>query len=618
MSPAGSAHADVLPGPGIVLGGPRVGGLLPKYPSNISSYSAGSGRSLNLETAVEVQQQQQQQQQQQLSMQHVQPGGEHWASHMAADAALAAAAAEAAGSRAPSGMGYHADIQQQQQQQHDQPSAGKTRPAAVHMGRASSGPVGQEAQPAAAAAAAAAAGPQLVSRSSETGAAAAAANRTPAGSGRAPAQRGVSFNIRQQPAQDGSSFADQEYVDLSPEAVAAAAAGLRAGLPGRPRSPAASYDDMQASWQHQGHHGLHEGGLDEEGYYAAQGAGLVRPHTAGSGASGQQQLRGTLPHPAGRGVQSTPTRNRSTSSSIGWAADGGMGGMIPHDASLSRQQQLQLQQQVLQVQAARLELQQQQLEIEQLLEQQQQQQQQQQAAGPGGIHSSIATLLQEHGLGTPSPTAAVGYSFDPSWVTHRADNPVPRGPVAGEFCSAFNLEQDPRFQVISKGGSGANRVEAELLSWVLSYSFDILGFITEAKQQGNPEVLAQALGTVHAQYSAVHDQLEQRIGELWARATYPNNPPLLEAIDRKRRGVGAGITLHSNITSVIEDLSRVQMQVAVKAAAQAVVSKRTDPPRNPGGGRGDPGGRGGGGRGGGRDGGREGGRDGGRGGGRAH
>jgi len=248
---------------------------------------------------------------------------------------------------------------------------------------------------------------------------------------------------------------------------------------------------------------------------------------------------------------------------------------------------------------------------------QQQQQQQQQAAGPGGIHSSIATLLQEHGLGTPSPTAAVGYSFDPSWVTHRADNPVPRGPVAGEFCSAFNLEQDPRFQVISKGGSGANRVEAELLSWVLSYSFDILGFITEAKQQGNPEVLAQALGTVHAQYSAVHGQLEQRIGELWARATYPNNPPLLEAIDRKRCGVGAGITLHSNITSVIEDLSRVQMQVAVKAAAQAVVSKRTDPPRNPGGGRGDPGGRGGGGRGGGRDGGREGGRDGGRGGGRA-
>eukprot|EP00775_Hariotina_reticulata_P003910 gene3910-4164_t len=289
MSPAGSAHADALPGPAVMLGARGVG-LLPKYPSNISSYSAGSGRSLNLDAAVDAQQQ--------LNMQHMQPGGEYWASHMAPEAALAAAAAaEAAGSRAASRLGHHADVQQQQQ--HEQPSAGKTRPAAALMGRASSGPVMHDAHGAAAAAAAI----QQVGRTSETGAPPATSSRTPAGSAglaaaRVPTQRGVAFNMRQQAAQDGG-FVDHEYVDLSPEAVAAAAAaGLRAGLPGRPRSPFGGYEELQPSPQHPGPHGMHDGGMmmDDEGYGAAQG--VSQYPAAGGGLGGSAHPAAAAPSPS--------------------------------------------------------------------------------------------------------------------------------------------------------------------------------------------------------------------------------------------------------------------------------------------------------------------------------
>jgi len=152
------------------------------------------------------------------------------------------------------------------------------------------------------------------------------------------------------------------------------------------------------------------------------------------------------------------------------------------------------------------------------------------------INPTVAALLQEHGLQSAA-SPAVGASFDPQWVCHRNDNPVQRGPSAPEFCAPFSLAQDPRHAAIAAGPSFANKLEAEVHAWALSYLFDILGFIGEARTQGSEETLSTALATIHTHLSAVFEQLDRRVSELWTRAAYPANQPLLEKPSTGSAGV---------------------------------------------------------------------------------
>jgi len=175
------------------------------------------------------------------------------------------------GSREPGRLevGHHGDIQQQQQQQHEQAGAGKNHSSfcTAHgprqlgsswTGRSGGSSSGRRHRwlllPE----------PDWVPRTSETGAPTPAASRTPAGSAgaaagaRGLAQRGVSFNIRQQASQGRAVWPSRSMWTSVlrrqwQQQQRASGPVSRAG-PGRPLAPMMT---VQPSLQHAGQQGVH-------------------------------------------------------------------------------------------------------------------------------------------------------------------------------------------------------------------------------------------------------------------------------------------------------------------------------------------------------------------------
>jgi hypothetical protein len=429
LSSRQAAHGAVAPA-AAAAAGVGMPGTLFKHPSNISSYSAGSNRSL--------------------------PIGQ-------ADHAAAADAAASAEQQQQAGQAHEAYEQQQQQQQN---VAMKARSALSMARQGSTGALSTASDAAAAAAAATGGGASAGASARSESTLSPPAGFSAPSSGRSghhrPAKRNVSFKLNKhqlhaamqhQQMEDGEVGDSFDLGSGSPRSAAAAAAMFGAGRQGsaaalpqqqqrvlsarsagsRPRSPLVHSMDEQAAQAMLGHasfsqHSPHASFASQpmlpdsieadnmDAYYSAtemrvspgpgmSGFGMprfmARPHTAGAaGMSGmQQQERGAPLAP----VRGPPSAGRNRSFNNGLQQQGVAGNSWDGGDPARTHQQLLLQQQVLQVQAARLELQKQQLEIEQLLNQQQHEQQ---AANSG--QWPAMSMASSFGTGTPiSPAASM-------------------------------------------------------------------------------------------------------------------------------------------------------------------------------------------------------------------
>jgi hypothetical protein len=435
LSPASSLQAELPARQAAAAAAAAAAGGMPgtlfKHPSNISSYSAGSTRSLPMG----------------------QP--EH---------AVAADAAPAEQQQQQQAAQAHEAYEQQQQQQQNMAVKARSALSMARQGSTGAVPAASDAAATAAAGAggSASAGPSARSESTLSPPAGFSAPSSARSGHHRPAKRNVSFKLNKhqlhaamqhQQMEEGDVGDSLELGSGSPRSIAAAAAmfgaarqggGGAAGLQqqrvpsarsvgSRPRSPLVHSMDEQAAQAMVGHAAFsqqspHAAFASQpllpdsieadnlEAYYSAaemrvspgpgmtgfgMPASMSRPHTAGAGGmSGmqQQQQRGAPLAP----LRGPPSSGRNRSFNNGMQQQGVAAGNSWDGGDPARtHQQLLLQQQVLQVQAARLELQKQQLEIEQLLNQQQQEQQ---AANSG----QWPPMSMAPSLGTPiSPAASM-------------------------------------------------------------------------------------------------------------------------------------------------------------------------------------------------------------------
>ena len=221
------------------------------------------------------------------------------------------------------------------------------------------------------------------------------------------------------------------------------------------------------------------------------------------------------------------------------------------------------------------------------------------AAAAGGdvpLADTVTDLVAaEEAIGQEDTAVDAGVQFDPLTVPHLLSNPVQRPFNAPSTCGPFNLATDARFSAISASGvSTAHVVEAELLSWQLSYLFDLFGFCKSACAEFDGQAAA-ALATVGDHLRAVFDRGDERLSELYVRCTKPNNTRLLEAIDRRRRGTAPGIQLAPAVASVLQQVEQLELSAAISEAGRTAGRGRgrQQQGRAPGRGRGREGGRGG-------------------------
>ena len=167
-------------------------------------------------------------------------------------------------------------------------------------------------------------------------------------------------------------------------------------------------------------------------------------------------------------------------------------------------------------------------------------------------------------------------------VHHSTQNPVQRPPGAPPICGPFALHLDPCHAAVVRGPSYVNQLESEVLSWSLSYLYDLDQFLADAEHY--PPDLPDLLHTVRAHLSGVFRCLNTRESELYIRSTQPQNAALLNAIERKRRGVAPGVSLDEGVADILRDQQEVYIRQAVKTSAQQLQQQRKNRQQQPDGG----------------------------------
>ncbi len=116
--------------------------------------------------------------------------------------------------------------------------------------------------------------------------------------------------------------------------------------------------------------------------------------------------------------------------------------------------------------------------------------------------------------------------------------------------------------------STAHVIEAELLSWRLSYLFDLHGFCKSACAEFDGPAAA-ALAAVGDPLPAISDRGDERLSELYVRCTRPHSTRLLEAIDRRHRGTAPGIQLAPAVASVRHQVEQLELSAAISDAGRS-------------------------------------------------
>ena len=169
------------------------------------------------------------------------------------------------------------------------------------------------------------------------------------------------------------------------------------------------------------------------------------------------------------------------------------------------------------------------------------------AVGAVPLADGVADLVAEHeGAQQETTPVDAGGQFDALNVENLLSNPVQRPFNAPATCGPFNLATDARFSAIRASGvSTAHVIEAELLSWQLSYLFDLYGFCKSACAEFDGPAAA-AFATVGDHLQAIFDRGDERLSELYVRCTKPNSTRLLEVAEANPSQASSGkITLTS-------------------------------------------------------------------------
>lgn len=168
--------------------------------------------------------------------------------------------------------------------------------------------------------------------------------------------------------------------------------------------------------------------------------------------------------------------------------------------------------------------------------------------GTGGARPELP------GLPADDPTRAVIDYCDWNAVPRPANTPLLPGP--------FSLHLDPlQSALITAAAPIHAQREAEVLGQACSYLFDA---VVHASETDRP---------LHAHLNVILQLLRARRSELYLRPQHPGHDHILQAVERRRRGIAPGIDLEEGIADLMTKWNETYITSNIKQAAQNAVRK---------------------------------------------
>lgn len=140
-----------------------------------------------------------------------------------------------------------------------------------------------------------------------------------------------------------------------------------------------------------------------------------------------------------------------------------------------------------------------------------------------------------------------------SAVPYYEDNPFPRPFNAPLLPALYSLRFDPSYVELERQDAVIAALrEAEVGICAQSYLYDLEQLLR-----------AESVGYLADYVHAVGDLLNGRLSELYVRAAHAANEPLLEAVERQRRGVAPGVSLNTSCADILRRVNDVAISQAI-------------------------------------------------------